>query len=307
MLQEEKQIVEELLNRYVKDIDKIKEFKLRLLDASHTYCTTVPIIETDLELNVIAEYKSVHHYILHKGSDRFTEAGLVSAIQDKNAVLTDTILHSKKNFEEGVYSTNKRIKVNNVSFVPYEEGSVICSKSGIIIDEDDIPRLYGYSLFVMKNINGDYCKARDLVNGGGVCNLHRFLSDIPNKFTQGGMVVDHINGNTLDNRKANLRLCPQKYNTLNRRKNKPTKYKATSEYMGVSKSSSISYAMETSVLKQRVKKIYRCEIKAARHYDLVQLSLAKEYANTNFPREEYSEELVSRFRNLFLKNYKTVE
>lgn len=41
--------------------------------------------------------------------------------------------------------------------------------------------------------------------------LHRYLMGEPHN-----LVVDHINGDTLDNRKQNLRTCTQKENTQNR-------------------------------------------------------------------------------------------
>jgi hypothetical protein len=41
--------------------------------------------------------------------------------------------------------------------------------------------------------------------------LHRFIINAPN-----GIEVDHINLNTLDNRKCNLRLCSHRENTYNR-------------------------------------------------------------------------------------------
>jgi hypothetical protein len=40
--------------------------------------------------------------------------------------------------------------------------------------------------------------------------LHRFVNNTPE-----GMVTDHINGNTLDNRKANLRTCTRSQNSQN--------------------------------------------------------------------------------------------
>ncbi len=55
--------------------------------------------------------------------------------------------------------------------------------------------------------------------------LHRYLSNAPK-----GMEVDHINGNTLDNRKCNLRICTKSQNQMNRGKTKKNK----SGYKGVS-------------------------------------------------------------------------
>jgi len=43
--------------------------------------------------------------------------------------------------------------------------------------------------------------------------LHRFLADCPRD-----MVVDHVNGDTLDNRRANLRIITRAQNNLNMRK-----------------------------------------------------------------------------------------
>ena len=55
--------------------------------------------------------------------------------------------------------------------------------------------------------------------------LHRFIMDCPE-----GMYVDHKSGNTLDNRRENLRICTKAENTRNCRKSK----KNTSGYKGVS-------------------------------------------------------------------------
>ena len=55
--------------------------------------------------------------------------------------------------------------------------------------------------------------------------LHRVIMSTPD-----GYVTDHINGNKLDNRKINLRICTTKQNARNRKLNKDN----TSGYKGVS-------------------------------------------------------------------------
>jgi len=54
--------------------------------------------------------------------------------------------------------------------------------------------------------------------------LHRFIMN-PKK----GLVIDHINGQRADNRRANLRVCTQSQNCLNKRKS----YNLKSGYRGV--------------------------------------------------------------------------
>lgn len=54
--------------------------------------------------------------------------------------------------------------------------------------------------------------------------LHRIIMNCPE-----GKVVDHIDGNKLDNRKSNLRICTNQENIMNQQKNK----RNTSGYKGV--------------------------------------------------------------------------
>jgi hypothetical protein len=59
-----------------------------------------------------------------------------------------------------------------------------------------------------------------------IVRLHREIMNAPN-----GLLVDHRNGDSLDNRRANLRLATRGQNSCNRRK---TKTKTSSRFIGVS-------------------------------------------------------------------------
>lgn len=79
----------------------------------------------------------------------------------------------------------------------------------ILVDKDlDIPaRLY------ISGKEGNLYAA--FAMGGKNNYLHRWVTNAPR-----GSVVDHINGDTFDNRKENLRVCTQQQNTANTIKHK---------------------------------------------------------------------------------------
>lgn len=80
----------------------------------------------------------------------------------------------------------------------------------ILVDADDYEKVKGYRWYLNTQ---KYAEAK--MNGERVL-LHRLIMNAPEDFTY-GEVVDHINHNTLDNRKCNLRIVPQGVNTANRR------------------------------------------------------------------------------------------
>jgi len=92
--------------------------------------------------------------------------------------------------------------------------------------------------------------------------------------------IDHINGNTLDNRKCNLRFASNTENARNRRKTKsPTssKYKGVSFYKNTGK--------WRAYIKVNKKFIalgsYELEVDAAKAYNAAALLYHKDYANLN--------------------------
>ena len=118
--------------------------------------------------------------------------------------------------------------------------------------------------------------------------LHRLIMDTPI-----GMETDHINGNGLDNRKSNLRVCTKSENQRNR----GAHVNNTSGYKGV------VYMKKSKRMKNPYKKPWRARIgsegrgkklnighyatkeEAARAYDAKAKELHGEYAYLNFSDE----------------------
>lgn len=102
-------------------------------------------------------------------------------------------------------------------------------------------------------------------------------------FITGWKLVDHINGNGLDNRRQNLRPANQTQNHANSRKRKNT----TSPYKGVTWSRSGSKWMSSIRVdgKTQYLGVFEDPIEAAHAYDEAARTIHQEFARLNFPRE----------------------
>ena len=89
-------------------------------------------------------------------------------------------------------------------------------KGKVKIDLDKIKDLQQYKIYI-RNQNGKLYAAIS-VNGRKIL-LHRYLFGLVNEKYDIDKVVDHINGNSLDNRISNLRQCSHSQNMQNIRKN----------------------------------------------------------------------------------------
>lgn len=88
-----------------------------------------------------------------------------------------------------------------------------------------------------------------------------------------GMVIDHWNGDGLDNRRCNLRFACRSANSHNRKKRAGT----SSQYIGVSKSGLLWVAQ----LKGKYLGTFKLEVHAAYMYDLAAIEAYGDHANTN--------------------------
>lgn len=91
------------------------------------------------------------------------------------------------------------------------------TKGVVQIDDDDFKNVseYGWFLKYDKKMDCYYCQTNSKsVNGNRyTIAMHRFIMGLEKGDKR---VVDHINHDTLDNRKSNLRVCTQSQNCMNR-------------------------------------------------------------------------------------------
>ena len=92
-----------------------------------------------------------------------------------------------------------------------------------LVDNDDYEELMKYIWHAQKDKNIFYAVGRNKESRKSL-RMHRLIMDCPQ-----GMVVDHINHDTLDNRKENLRVVTKTQNNKNRSISKNNK----SGYKGV--------------------------------------------------------------------------
>lgn len=98
----------------------------------------------------------------------------------------------------------------------YAEIIIKSKKYGVFkskIDLDDIQKVKDINWCVRKQLKNNYCTFYSFtVNNKKYMQLHRYLTNCPQNMT-----IDHINHDTLDNRKCNLKICTHAENNKNRK------------------------------------------------------------------------------------------
>jgi hypothetical protein len=147
-----------------------------------------------------------------------------------------------------------------------------------IVDPEDFERLNKHKWYAARDTRTFYAHRHKRVGKKYVSiGMHREILDPP-----GHLVVDHINHNGLDNRKANLRLATSAQNSYNRRqlrKNKSSKYIGVSWKERTKKwAAIICYKRENIIIGY-----FKDEIQAAKAYDKAAKKYHGEFASPNFP------------------------
>ena len=153
------------------------------------------------------------------------------------------------------------------NIVQPEEHKIIPLSAGksALVDNDDFDRL--------KDIT--WCFGPAYAYNPTIGVMHRFIMNCPSD-----MFIDHINHDTLDNRKSNLRICTMSENNRHIR----PKNGGTSKYKGVHWCNRINKWISKISINGKTICIgrYENEIVAAKAYDKIAIELFKEFAILNF-------------------------
>lgn len=145
-----------------------------------------------------------------------------------------------------------------------------------LVDDEDYERVIAAGKW-HASVEAHTVYARHKVRGKQI-RLHTFLT--------GWSLADHINGDGLDNRRANLRKATSVQNACNRRLSSEN----TSGFKGVSRKT--GSARWTARIKTQGKAIhlgyFSTPQEAARAYDMAARELHGAFAHLNFPRIEAS-------------------
>lgn len=145
-----------------------------------------------------------------------------------------------------------------------------CEKS-----DEDYDELIKFKWHISPDLK--YARRSNKLKGKNInVRMHRFIMKVEDP----KIFIDHVNGDGLDNRKSNLRLCTPMQNSQNVK----SKKNSTSKYLGVSFCNRDKrWRASICVNKKRMYiGMYDIEEDAARAYDKKASFYFKEFANLNF-------------------------
>jgi hypothetical protein len=147
------------------------------------------------------------------------------------------------------------------------------------VDPADYKRLRKYKFIARNARNCFYAQMLEpnAITEKKMLHMHQMILEVPK-----GMVVDHINNDTMDNRNANLRAATRAQNSRNRKK---ISRQCSSKYKGVWwHKSSLKWGATVVFEKKKIHLgTFKNEIDAAKAYDEAAKKYHGEFACLNFP------------------------
>lgn len=146
-----------------------------------------------------------------------------------------------------------------------------------LVDDADYDYInqFKWCVYIDRKKNLYYAIGSKKVNGvRKSIRMHREIMQPPKN-----MVVDHINGDGLDNRRINLRICTVQQNACNRTSNRDS----TSKYLGVSWYKALSKWQSVINPDGKIKHLgyFNTELEAAIIYNINARKYFGEFANPN--------------------------
>jgi hypothetical protein len=152
-----------------------------------------------------------------------------------------------------------------------------------VVDDVDLARLACFKWYAHVSSDGQLVYAARATYPGGYRNRVLVLMHREVAGASADQVVDHRNGDTLDNRRKNVRACTQRQNRQNRRK-----VVAASGFKGVQRAS--RHRLEASIRVDGERKslgYFKRPEDAARAYDAAAIAYFGEFAATNLGLGRY--------------------
>lgn len=164
---------------------------------------------------------------------------------------------------------------------------LVVSNGHVLVDEADAESLSRHRWFITKAVPGHRAYAKARIDGTFTL-MHRLLMRSP-----AGCTVDHLNGDTLDNRRANLRIATRSQNAANSCKRVPghSRYKGVTIDVHTPNRNNVR-AILTKNGKWVLNRYFATEVEAAHAYDEAARKHFGEFARLNFPKRGERSALV---------------
>jgi hypothetical protein len=153
--------------------------------------------------------------------------------------------------------------------VPLSRGMVA------LVDDEDFDRVNAFKWCAIRALNGKFYAHRRRSHDNPYVSMHRFVVGAGR-----GQVVDHRHGNTLDNRRENLRVCTGQQNGWNRSADRRSRtgFKGVHYFAPMGK-----WQAHIRVNNRKMHLGYHATVEdAAKAYDAAAVKHFGEFAKTNF-------------------------
>lgn len=147
-----------------------------------------------------------------------------------------------------------------------------------VVDDDDYEKVSAYRWHSVRNKNGNWYGKRTTWPERKHMPMQNFIMGVAV-----GVQVDHINGNSLDNRKVNLRICTHQQNRCNGHK----KPRSNTGFKGVYLRRGNRYMSQIKAFGNSIYiGMFDNPVDAAHAYDSKAIEIFGEFASLNFPLTE---------------------